>query len=274
MRQLGARVPAARQIRWRDAQNLDGSAALKIPDGWNVGSGQKGMVSCGGPEGAADLGLWVVVTTPEAQSQMWAKAPLIARYTNPAQVAVDLVPQFAAASNLPAPQNVRILEQHPVPYPNGQAAYLHWEFLQAGKKIRGLTLVVLAPTGDGQFMYYWSGISAEAASFQENFDLLWQVWQSWKVSDREYQRRMNDALRNMREAFDLYRQANDNAQRVMENANAKWSEYIRGTRHVRDERDQRVREVPTYGLDRVVEDLNREEGWNRWQIIPVEELNR
>jgi hypothetical protein len=271
---LGQNVPEDKPVAWHDAQNFDGSARLKLPDGWKVVGGQKGMVSAEGPHGLVDLGIWMVVTTPEAAAGMFARPPLVAAYSTPSGVVRDLFPQFAALPGMESLKFSRTVEETDIEYQGGKSSLIHFEFELQGKKRKALAYVVIASTGDGNFMYYSSGFSCPAESFADHFNVLLEIWRSWKVSEREYLRRMTEAVQSLKQAHEYWRQGNANAQRTMENANAKWSEAIRGTQHVRDDLYDRVREVPTYGMDKVIEALNREEGYERWRIIPVEELNR
>lgn len=267
-------APPKKNIEWNMTQIPDGSGTLRLPTGWKITGAVKSMVSIAGPAGQlVDLGIWYQVYTPQAASQMFARPPLVAGFSDPAAATRELFPQLAATFNVRAALD-RIVEQAPVEYPNGTAAFLHCEFTINQEKRKGLSLVIMSPVGDGTWIYYTSGCSSSAGTFAENFPVMWEIWSSWKVSDHVYRRRMSEALQSMREAHQIYQQANANTQQVFSDANAKWSEAIRGTQHVRDDRYDKIQEVPTYGLDKVVETLNREEGYDRWTIIPVEQLNK
>jgi hypothetical protein len=273
---LGQNVPEGnrKQIQWNLTQIPDGSGTLKLPTGWTITGAVKSMVSIAGPSGQlVDLGLWYPVYTPEAASQMFARPQFVAAFSDPSTASRELFPQMASALKVRATLD-RIIEHAPVEYPNGRAGFLHFEFTVNGEKRRSLAVIIMSPAGDGTWTYYTSGCSSSAATFGENLPIMWEIWSSWKVSDHVYRQRMNQALQSMREAHQIYQQGNANTQRVFSDANAKWSEAIRGTQHVRDDKYEKIHEVPTYGLDKVVENLNRDEGYERWKIIPVESLNR
>ncbi len=268
-----------KNVQWYQAQLADGSGSVRLPSGWVIGSAKQGMVSIGGPSGqSVDLGIWYQVYTPEAASSLYTRPTLVAPYTDPLTAAQNIVPQLSAWQQQqfgsPPVRLERIVEHTPVENPNGTAAYIHHLSMVGEKPVEGLAMIAVSPVGDGIWIYYFSGCLAPRASFRQDFPLMWEIWSSWKVADHVYRQRMNQALKSMREAHLIYQQAQSNAIEVSSDANAKWSEYIRDTRQVRDDRDGTIEETSAQGVEKLLETLNQSEGYERWTIIPMEDLNR
>lgn len=276
---VAARVPQAapKQVEWQTQQIPDGSGTLRLPAGWTM-SATKAMVSASGPQGVVDLGVWCPVMTPEAAAQMFAKPPLVAHYADPETTLRELFPQIMPPL-YPGARYLRTIDKAPAEFPNGQAQYIHfqWEMRidNVPTSCDTVALVIIAPTGGGQFMYYTSDVGCASAAFAENLPILLEIWRSWKVADHVYQERLNHAMQTMRETGEIIRETNENRQRATMIAAEKWDEVIRGEQTVRDAQGLHPdRQVPLYNLDKAIEERNREEGWQRWRVVPVEELYR
>jgi hypothetical protein len=77
----------------------------------------------------------------------------------------------------------------------------------------------------------------------------------------------------MKDCARMIQEANAYRQHVMDRAADDWDEYIRGTRIVRDEQTGELTEESAYGLDRVLQKLNQQEGYERWKIVPLKDIN-
>lgn len=270
-------APRPEPLNWRVQQLEDGSGTIRTPDGWAV-STMKTMVSGHGPQGNVDLGISATVMTPEAAAQAWARPPLVAPYVDPERALVDLFPQIMGPV-LPAARFGRVVEKSPAQYPNGQAAWIRYQWIApidgAPTSIDTIALVVMAPVGGGSWMYYTSSVTTTTEKLGENLPVLLEIWRSWKISDHVFQERLNEAMKTMRETNEIMSRTAADRSHGHDVANAKWSEYWRGERTMRDERGMdRDREVPYQNLDKVIEERNRQEGWQRWRIVPQEELIR
>ncbi len=279
METLQKHVPGALgKAALREQRLPDGTGSIKVPDGWVV-TATKGMVSAEGPHGNVDLGLWMQVWTPQAaQNPLGLRPPLVAPYRDPFTAFRDVNTQSYALLGVRL-SNFRLLKKMDTPalVPGGQAAYLHYEVQVSGAgkpaKIQGLAQVYMNPLGDGTWFYYASSVASPADKFNDNAPVLVEIWKSWRVDDWVMRDRLAKAQKSLDEAFRLIQGANANRQRVMARAVDDWVEYIRGTNLVHDRRDDRLHEVNFTIADRLVENLNRREGYERYAIIPLKDLN-
>jgi hypothetical protein len=161
--------------------------------------------------------------------------------------------------------------------PGGQSAYVLFDadFTQGGKTVQHRTLawVYMFAKLDLTWEIYYSSATSPAASFEKNLPVMLDVWQSWKVDDKVFAERMREALSSMKECSRIVREIDANRQRVMARACDDWSECIRGTRIVHDDKYVEYRTESTYVLDEVVRGLNRHEGYERFHVIPLKDLN-
>jgi hypothetical protein len=99
------------------------------------------------------------------------------------------------------------------------------------------------------------------------------VWKSWKTDDRVFQARLKAAAESMRETYRIIQDVNAERRRAMDRAVDDWSEVIRGTSQVLDRKYDTIKEVDSYELDKILRDLNEHEGFERWKIISLKDLN-
>lgn len=167
----------------------------------------------------------------------------------------------------------RLIDRAPVAWPTGKAAYLHVEYqaAAAGKSVKcqSLALVCMSPLPDGSWFFYVSSVTALAESFARSLPVLLDVYKSWKVEDHVFQERLQGALRSMRETSRIINEGYASRQRVLSRAMDDWAEYMRGTSVVRDHRFGEHHELASTYVDR----LNQREGYPRYEIIPLKELN-
>jgi hypothetical protein len=258
----------------------DGSGAISIPEGWSVNA-VNSMVDVVGPESEGHFGLWTPVYTPAGAAYMRSLGVgtgivPVCDYSDPESAVKVLAPGMAALSG--AEWNyVKRLDAAPAPGFPGKAAYLVFdaEIRKDGKKstIRTLALVDMMPTSAGQWVFYSSWVCAPAETFDKELPTLLNVWKSWKTDDAVFQKRLQTALEDMKTTARIIQDANAYRQHVMDRAADDWSEYIRGTSQVLDLHYDTLSEVPTYNVDRMVDRLNEQAGYERWKIIPIKDIN-
>ena len=273
---------AAREPAWRQVSLPDGSGTMVLPEGWVITSANKGMVDASGPEGYADLGLWCPIITPQLaayrrqQFGLPSIGVLVAPYSNPVQAIRDVAPPFFAGQGIQW-RWLRLIEQEPVAWPGGQGAFIHFEAAvgkgNQSERFQSLTLILMNPNTDGTWTYYSSGVSAPSAIFGRSLPVLLKVWANWKVDDRVFQERLQKAAQDMKDCARMIQEANAYRQHVMDRAADDWDEYLRGTHIVRDAQTGELTEESAYGLDGVLQKLNQQEGYERWKIIPLKDIN-
>ena len=281
----------ARPVNWHVASIPDGSGQLRVPDGWQVTGGQKGMVDVTGPHGSsANLGTWAPIMTPAAvQGMPITPQMVVAPYCSPEDALEQVVPRMMAAVAaqgfaVPTLQNVKVLEKQALDWftapgtAGGDAKLIFWQAdcTLAGQtaKAYSLSLIYTAPIDMTQWLYYSSSVTAPAEHFAEDLPLLLGIWQSWKVDDRVFAERLQNAANSMRQVGEIIRSTTDNRTRAQEHANAAWDHVIRGDWPVEDTQTGRRADVDNMDLNLVVENLNREAGYARYREVPFNELGR
>jgi hypothetical protein len=258
----------------------DDSGAIAVPDGWKLNA-VNSMVDAVGPKSEGHFGLWVPVYTPAGAAYMRSVGvdprglPIAAR-GEPEAVLKAVAPQLAAFAGGEWKFKKRLDAADAPGFP-GQAQFLLFDAdVTVGDKTttyRTLALIDVMPETNGQFVLYSSWVCAPVADFDRELQTLVAVWKSWKTDDRVFQARLDKALKDMKETYRIIQDVNAERQRAMDRAVDDWSEVIRGTSQVLDRRFGDIHEVDSYELDKLIRGLNEHEGYERWKIIPLKDLN-
>jgi hypothetical protein len=279
---LGRLLPQSRSVRaaavrWRQVPIRDGSGTLDLPMGWNIVAAINSMVDIAGPDGSyINLGINVPVLTPESAMTFWqmpgaSQSMLVtARYSDPLTALQEIFPQV----NRQNPRYVtRIIEHAPVPWQNGQAAFIHFESQspEGGTPQESLTLLIMMP-GYGQWTYYFSMVSAPTGLFDQNLPTMVRIWHSWKVSDHVFRERMKGAMESMREISRIIDQSHADRQASFDRTTADWTEVFRDQTQVRDTQIGDYHEVPLSQLDDILRGMNEAAGYERYEHLPLRDL--
>ena len=271
----------ADEVKLQRTRLPDGSGAISIPEGWDVNA-VNSMVDVVGPDAEGHFGLWTPVYTPAGAAymrQLGVGTGIIpvCDYSDPESAMKVLARSLLAASGVEWQYKKR-LDMAPAPGFPGKAAYLLFDadVTKDGKTttIRTLALVDMMPTSlPTQWTYYASWVCCPADSFDRRLPTLLAIWKSWKTDDAVFQKRLQAALESMKATARIIQDANAYRQHVVDRAMDDWSEYIRGTSQVRDAQYDKLYEVPYYNLDNMLDRLNEHEGYERWKIIPLKDIN-
>jgi hypothetical protein len=288
-------------LNWREVPFPDGSGWMKLPDGWLITSAQKGIVEARGPHGFVVRGMWApVYTRAAAQAEIQANRQqaaylgipplpfvgLVADPTDPVSVLRELTPQFnllTRQSGMPPENILRIVEVAPVPQPAGvpqspgvsQAAFLDYELEWGGIRYRRIALLTLGTvTAGGTWIVVLSHVMSPVESFAQNLPVLMEIWGSAQTAQWVYTERLENAMRSLREANQIWEQSTANRQRSEEKIHNMWIEVIRGTRIVEDTDTGRRGDVNLGWSSEIVRTLNQAEGRDRYREIPLWELNQ
>ena len=253
---------------------LSDGTILDLPGGWTV-QPNNGPVSGTGPEGSFDFGLSTEVYTPEVAAQLaapyGARPPLVSSYGDPAREVQELSAQMQIVAS---PDDIQIIEQTPLPWwTSGPGEMLHLRATIQGIQREGVAEVLTSPTGYGKWMYYYSGVSCEQSGFTQNLPVLMRIWQSWKTDDHVFQERLRQAAESMQATAQIIRGANAFRQDAMERSSMAWDHYVRGTWPIEDQQTH-TRYIPQQDVSILVRQLNESEGYDRWRVVPYEQLNR
>ncbi|HVS36974.1 MAG TPA: hypothetical protein VMS17_15545 [Gemmataceae bacterium] len=272
---------AAPQTPLQLTQLPDGSGTIQLPKGWNVNA-VNSMVDVIGPDGQeGHFGLWTPVYTPAGAAYMNSLGVgtgviPVCNYTDPESALKVLAGNLARAYGANWTYKQR-LGAAPAPFLPGKAAYLLYDadITVNGKTVtmRTLAVIDMLPTSQAQWAFYSSSVSCPAATFDRNLPTMLAIWKSWKTDPRVFEARLKQAAEDMKAIGRIIEDVNDYRQHIMDRAVDDWDEYIRGTSQVLDRQDGTLREVPYYNLTERLNQMNQREGYERWQVIPLKDIN-
>ncbi len=233
--QLGNMMPRSAQgggggesaVNWSRQTTGDRTAAATVPQGWRVTGCVNGALDIFGPNDQnVELGLAFPVFTSALPGYQGTVAP----YMNPVQ-ALGLYESnmnFNQYRSTSSSAFGRIIETTPVQNPNGQGMYILQEVSNNNGSKKVLAMVLTSPVAQNEWLLYISFASANQSSFAHDLPIMMKIWGSWKVDDRVFQQRMQQALANMRETSNILNSMHDNQSRVYDNINTAMDMVIRG----------------------------------------------
>jgi len=286
--QLAGGGPAAAPapaLNWREVMYPDGSGSMRLPDGWVITMSYKGMAAAKGPHGFVESSIWTPVLTRAAAAQYSAflSTPIRGPIMDPTDPVTALQGNTAhnntmsQARGVPPRNILRIIEVAPAPPVPGytQSVYIDYELEMGGVRYRAIHLVMLGNiNADGTWVLYNPYVASPSESFAQNLPVLLEIWGSARTAQHVIQERLDNAMRSLREAGEIYRQTVQNRERSQQRMNDKWTEVFRGTRIVEDTLTGERRDVDLSWSRDVVRWLNEAEGTDRYREIPLWQLNQ
>jgi hypothetical protein len=280
----GAGAAPAPALNWQERQFPDGSGWMKLPEGWVITFSHKGMVAANGPQGVIERGVWTpVFTRAAAQMSRTMGIPFpYASYdpTDPATVLQANAADVNATNRqrgIPPRNILRIIEVAQAPSVPGysQAAYLDYEYEFGGARYRSIHYMLLGTVNaDGSWILYNTYVASPVESFAANLPVLLEIWASARTAQHIIHERLDNAMRSLREAGEIYRQTTKNRSRSQQRIHDKWTEVIRGTRIVEDTLTGERRNVDLGWSKDIVRRLNQGEGRERYRELPLWQLNQ
>ena len=274
-------------VNWQVVSYPDGSGQIQLPEGWRITGAHKGMVSASGPHGEIGHSIWIQMMTRAGAAAIYSSGllpgPLAYAVADPTDpVAVLQVKWAHHAAQMqqqgrPAPRITRIIEAAPRPVPQGLLSDtmidLECEF--KGVLYRNISQLILGTVAmDGSYLYYESNEASRSECFGQNLPTLIRIADSAQTAGHVVRERLENAMNNLRQAGEIYRQTIQNRNQAQDRSNANWTEAFRGTRIVEDTRTGQWRDVDlAYSAD-TVRSLNEREGYPRYREIPLRDLNR
>lgn len=282
----GAGAASAPALTWRETPFPDGSGSMRIPDGWVITFAHKGMAAAEGPHGAIERGVWTQAYTRAAMAQYMSSFPgmpaptLVADPTDPLTVLQAQnahVNAFGQQRGMPPRNILRVIEAVPAPPVPGyaQGAYIDFEYETRGARFRAIQYLLVGNVNmDGSWLLYTTYVASRAESFAQNLPVLLEIWGSARTSQRVIHERLDNAMRSLREAGEIFRQTTDNRTRAQQRMHDKWTEVFRGTRIVEDTLTGDRQSVDVAYSKDIVRRLNEIEGPGRYREIPLWQLNQ
>lgn len=245
----------------------DGSGTIGVPAGWSINA-QNAMVSASGPQGAVDFGIHAQIYTPQAAAQMFMRPPMVVPYGDAATEYRGVMSQMMRVP----PQTIEILERTRVPW-QGVAELMHFRMPGTDRPAEGVVLLLSNPVGFGTWMYYASSVTSSVEGFHENLPVLMRIWGSWKVDDHVYTERLNSAANSLKRVGQIIREVGENRRDAMDRSAKAWDHYIRETWTYEDTSTGRRVEASN-DVDKLLDTMNRAEGYTRYRAVPFAELNK
>lgn len=242
----------------------DGSGVIGLAPGWRIGDAVKGALDAAGPHGELlSLGI-----ASKVLPSMPGRGPY--RPPWPAfQMYVNILNKGALANGR---MTLRLIEQHPDPFRNGEAAWIAYEATTQGQSRRGLAWVATARMASdiGAWFFYYSLAAAPADIFGRELPTMIAMWKSWGVNQEVFRERMDSALRSMHEINRMIQETNDYRSKTFDNANYGWTETFRGVTMIEEAGTRARWEVNTDNAQWWVDALNQQ-GYN-FRIVPLNQL--
>ena len=278
---------------WRTFRYPDGSGTVRLPEGWQIVSAVKGAMDAAGPQGRIFKAINIQCTTragaaqteqvlrmagvpPHLIAQNFARI-IIADPGEPASTMVAVGLQNSAKLGDGSYRHLRLVQVVPLQPPPGlaQAAIIDHEYMLKGIRERSLVYVAISGDfGNGTWGYYTSGLATRSETFTRNFSLLYEILLSAQTARHTIQERWDNAMNNLREIGEIRRQVHDNRSLSNERIHADRIESLQGRRVVQD-RSTGQTGYANLGYSReVVQSLNTQAGWARYQEIPLRDLVR
>lgn len=242
----------------------DGSGFIGLAPGWRIGDAYKGALDAAGPNGEL-LSLGVA---NKVLPSMPGRGPY--RPPWPAfQMYVNILNKGALQNGQ---MTLRLIEQQPDQFRNGEAAWLDYELTTQGKKRRGFAWVATArlPSDIGAWFFYTSSAGAPAEIFGRELPTMIAMWKSWGVNQEVFRERMDSAIRSMHEINRMIQETNDYRSKTFDNANYGWDETFRGVTMIEEIGTRARWEVNTDNAQWWVDQLNQQ-GYN-FRIVPLNQL--
>jgi len=280
----GAGAAPAPVLNWQERPFPDGSGWMKIPDGWVITFSHKGMAAAKGPHGIIERGVWTPVFTRAAAAQISRTLGIPFPYasfdpTDPVTVLHAYSADLNATNQqrgIPPRNILRIIEVAQAPPVPGysQAAYIDYECEFGGVRYRSIHYMLLGNVNaDGSWILYTTYVASPVESFAANLPVLLEIWGSARTAQHVINERLDNAMRSLREAGEIYRQTVQNRERSQQRIHDKWTEVIRGTRIVEDTLTGERRDLDLGWSKDIVRRLNQGEGHDRYREIPLWQLN-
>ncbi len=280
----GSSNRAASARNWRDTPFPDGSGWMRLPEGWAITFSDKGMAAAEGPHGIIERGIWSQVMTRTAASQSASIAGI--SYPGPVFDPIDPVSAMQAFNGYLnivnqqrglSPRNIlRVIEASPAPLVAGysQAAYIDYEYETLGRRYRCIQYVMLGDVGPtGVWILYTTYVASPSDTFAQNLPVLIQIWSSSRTAQHVIQGRIEDAIKSLQEAGDIYQQASSARENSLQKMHDQWIEAIQGTRIIEDSLTNERRDIDLGWSKEIVQRMNQNAGYQRYQEIPLWQLN-
>jgi hypothetical protein len=215
-------------VNWTRQTMGDRSAAATLPPGWHMTDCVNGAMDVVGPnKQVMALGLaFPIFSSPMPGSKPGSVAP----YMDP----IHAIMFYESGMNTikmqqtPSSWYGKLIETTPAQNPNGQGLYVLQESNNENGHRKEFILMMTSQLAGNEWLLYTSYAASEANTFSQDLPIMMKIWASWKVDDRVYQQRMQQALASMKETSSILTSQIDSQMHAYDNSNYAIDMTIRG----------------------------------------------
>jgi len=254
------RVPVERPVNWQTYNFPDGSGSINLPEGWIFDGAEQGEVHARGGQGEyLELG----------------RPNYIQEYALPGSAGITIMPfisdpvEALVAFERQQGMELRIIESRQEAPNLSMALY---DYTANGVPCRAFAyLQTMLTPGGGSWILYTSYVAAPAGRFAGTFQTLLDAWKTYRISGKLISERIQAAAQSLREAGEILRQSNANTSDTYRRTNYAWELCRREQDLIEDTWDHDRGTVQTIDAHHLVDELNRQEGSERWRVVPLAE---
>jgi hypothetical protein len=243
---------------------LDGSGSLQLPAGWQVLESSQGSVVAGDGHSFVELGIAAQMSVPAPNLFGWVAptacpfGPVQQVFPQAQQTLWNLTQQISGIAR----QFGGIVESQ---LAGGNSGFFVYDWTLNGRPMRSLSLVIATQVGQESWLFYQSTVSAPREQFAQQVPQLLSIWTSYRVDSRVGATRLKKAAASMASCHQMVDEVYQRRQRVQDEANEAFTDYLRDRTYVRDQvTDDLYEASDDYDLDPLLDAMNRAEGEERY----------
>ena len=255
------RILVERPVNWQAYNFPDGSGSINLPEGWVSDGGEQGEVQAHGSHG---------------EYLQFGRPNYIQEYALPGSGSIMIMPYISdpvealVAFERQQGMELRILDSQHDQAPNLSLAL--YDYTANGVPCRAFAyLQTMLTPGGGSWILYTSYVAAPVDGFAGSFQTLLDIWKTYRISGKLIGERIQAAAQSMREAGEILRQSNANTSETYRRTNYAWELCRREQDLIEDTWDHERGTVDTIDAHHLVDELNRQEGSERWRVVPMSE---
>jgi hypothetical protein len=176
----------------------DGSGHVGVAPGWKLGDSGSGGAVLSGPDGAmVQLGqhIFVFAHDHDQTSPIPGVNPEVPRVHlgDPVRAMIDATMVLQRAGIV---SKFKLKGVEPAPWITaGRAALIRYSFVYQGKPFEAYGLFIIAATDAQSGTYFYSAVMASPETYAKRFPEMKAIWNSWSVSQKALQERMDNAAK-------------------------------------------------------------------------------
>ncbi len=193
---------AAHAQKLKTEKFVDGSGHVGVAPGWKLADSGSGGAILSGPGGAAmQLGQFRTVFAHNFDQMTLTPGvnPEVPRVhlNDPVRAMIDATMVLVRQGII---SKLKLKGVEPAPWITaGRAALIRYSFVYQGKPVEAYGLFIIAQTDQQSGTYFYSFVTASPETYARRFPEMKAMWNSWSVSQKTLQERMDNAAKSIGE---------------------------------------------------------------------------